>query len=1796
MILTGAFFVVSPSPVSAGQAGDYTYSIVNGSAVISAYTGTGGAITIPSSVGGYVVTGIGAYAFSNAAGFSVTSVIIPDSVTSIDTYAFDGCSSITSLTLGKGLLTIGNGAFEGCSGLTSVIIPNSVTRIGSWAFYSCIGLSTLTLGSGLVSIGDYAFYGCMSLESLTVPNNVVSIGTSAFDGCSSLISVVISNKVQTIGSFAFYDCRSLTTVTVGSGVVSLGSSMFYGCDQLTSITFFGLVAPTSVGSYWLPTNSFMIRGHAYAASNFPAPGNSFYGLMMDSTIDPAVPGAPTGPSATPSDSRIVLTWSAPISSGGSPVVDYKIYRGTASAGETYLGHTSSGNVRTYSDTGLTNGVTYYYKVTAVNSYGEGPRSGEVSARPSASLSAPLDLQITAGNGQAYLSWTMPSSIGSYPIDYYVVYQDGVDVIHPATTSATISGLNNGQTYSFSVAAHNSVGIGPRSVAVTTTPVTPKTVPGVPTGLTAVPGNGQIVLSWTAPVNDGGASIDYYLISVDGVVRTDHYAAKSATITGLTNGHQYGFTVAAHNMIGTGLQSAAVKSTPMAPLTVSGEPKNLTAMPGNGQVSLAWSVPSTDGGAAVDYYLVFVDGVVRTDHYTARIATITGLTNGHQYSFTVAAHNVIGISLQSSIVKSTPVAPVTVPGVPTGLAAGPGDGQVALTWNAPSIDGGVTIDYYVVYQDGVDVKHSTSTSATITGLTNGQTYSYSVAAHNSAGAGTRCPAVTTTPLTAKTVPGVSTGVTGNPGDGRVVLTWSAPANNGGTAIDYYLVYVDGAVRTDHYTTVTATVSGLTNGRSYSFTVAAHNVIGTGLKSSAVKSTPLAPITVPGAPKNLTATPGDGQVALAWSAPSTNGGAAIDYYLVYVDGVVRADHYALGSATIAGLANGRSYSFAVAAHNVVGASLQSTVITSSPKAPLIVPGAPGNLVATAGDGRVILSWSAPTTDGGVTIDYYLVYVDGVVRTDHYSAKSASIMGLTNGRAYSFTVAAHNVIGTGLQSTSVKATPTAPVTVPGVPRSLTAMPGDGQIALSWSAPIINGGANIDYYLVYMDGTARTDHYLTSPAIITGLTNGRSYSFTIAAHNSAGTGAQSAAVVSKSSSPLTVPGAPTGLKTTPGNAQVGLSWSAPISNGGSSIDYYLVYVDGVARSDHYSTSSATVSGLTNGRIYSFTIAAHNAVGIGAQSVAVTSRPLAPTTVPGAPIGLTAIAGNGLVALSWSAPASDGGAGIDYYLVYVDGVARTTHFTTKAATITGLTNGHQYSFTVAAHNAIGISTLSSALRSTPVTPATVPGVPIALMATAADGRVSLAWSAPSSNGGAAIDYYLVYVDGAVRTEHFTAKTAIITGLIDGRSYGFTVAAHNSVGTGSPSVAIIAKPAAAMTVPGILESGTGEANNPQVAMDKNGNAVVVWQQNDGAHNSIYARRNVAGTWGAVTLLETGTGEAWSPQVAMDSNGNAVVVWQQYDSTNHLSLYAKRLSAGAWGTVTLLETGTGDVWSPQVAMDSNGNAVVVWQQYDSTNHLSLYAKRLSAGTWGTVTLLETGSGSVWGPQVAMDNIGSTTVVWSQLDSSSHLSIYAKRFSAGSWGAVELLETGTGDASGPQVAMDNRGNAVVVWQQMDNANQVQSIYINDYASGAWGPAWLLERGAQKASGANVAMDSNGNVIVVFDQHTDALGDKTYAKRFSAGAWSASKLLASGQTQGKPQVAMDSNGNAMLIWGESDGSNSGAPNSIYAVRSTGGAWGPVILLETGAGNAKAPQLAMSGNGRAIAVWDQYDGVHESAYYQRL
>ena len=168
-----------------------------------------------------------------------TKYTIPDSVTSIGRIAFSNCTSLTSITIPDSVTSVGDSAFYYCTSLTSITIPDSVTSIGDYVFYKCTSLTSVTIPNSVTSVGDSAFRYCESLTSVTIPNSVTSIGAYAFADCTSLTSITIPDSVTSIGDYVFYKCTSLTSVTIPNSVTSIGDSAFYDCYSLKYVFYTG---------------------------------------------------------------------------------------------------------------------------------------------------------------------------------------------------------------------------------------------------------------------------------------------------------------------------------------------------------------------------------------------------------------------------------------------------------------------------------------------------------------------------------------------------------------------------------------------------------------------------------------------------------------------------------------------------------------------------------------------------------------------------------------------------------------------------------------------------------------------------------------------------------------------------------------------------------------------------------------------------------------------------------------------------------------------------------------------------------------------------------------------------------------------------------------------------------------------------------------------------------------------------------------------------------------------------------------------------------------------------------------------------------------------------------------------------------------------------------------------------------------------------------------------------------------------------------------------------------------------
>jgi hypothetical protein len=823
------------------------------------------------------------------------------------------------------------------------------------------------------------------------------------------------------------------------------------------------------------------------------------------------------------------------------------------------------------------------------------------------------------------------------------------------------------------------------------------------------------------------------------------------------------------------------------------------------------------------------------------------------------------------------ASLPVPGPATNVTATAGKSQAAVTWTAPTTGGAVTT-YTITPFIGSTAQTPTTvtgtpplTSATVPNLTAGTSYTFKVTASNPNGsAPASSPSNSVTP-TAATAPSAPSGVTASPATSQALLTWTAPTDNGGSAISGYAVtpFIGSAAQTpvqvSGATTTSTTVTGLTNGSTYTFQVTATNGIGT-----SVASTPSSAITpedtIFAFPTPSVVDSGDGNgvnLGVKFTADAAGTITGVRFYKAATN----------GGTHVGALWDASGHLLASATFTAESASGWQSVTFPSP-------------VAINAGTTYVVSYYAPQGHYSLTSQGLSSAIDNAplhALASGTSGNGVYLYGAGNGFPNGSYNASNYYVDPMFQ----------PWTAPGPASAVTATAGKGTATLSWTAPS-SGGPVTKYTITpYIGSTAQTTTTVTgSPpattATITGLTGGTSYTFTVTAANPNASAAASSPSNAVTPTATTAPAAPGNVSANPASSEAVVNWSAPTDNGGSPITGYTItpYLGSAAQTTSQvsgaSTTSATVTGLNNGQAYTFTVKATNAIGTSAESTASSAvtpedtifdfatptvtdaGPDNPVTLgvkftanaPGAITGvrfyksaantgthvgaLWDASGHLLASASFANETASGWQQVSFanpvaivpnttYVVSYS--APTGHYSlTSNGLATAVTNGP---LTAVANGTSSNGVFGYGASSTfpntsynasnyyvdamfqPNSSAGLPGAPSGAGAAPASSEAQVSWSVPSTDGGTPITGYTItpYIGAtaqtAIQVSGSTTTSKLVTGLTNGSAYTFTVAATNAVGTGPASAASSAvTPADTLfdfATPGTIDSGDGSA-------------------------------------------------------------------------------------------------------------------------------------------------------------------------------------------------------------------------------------------------------------------------------------------------------------------------------------------------------------------------------------------------------
>jgi phosphodiesterase/alkaline phosphatase D-like protein len=461
----------------------------------------------------------------------------------------------------------------------------------------------------------------------------------------------------------------------------------------------------------------------------------------------------------------------------------------------------------------------------------------------------------------------------------------------------------------------------------------------------------------------------------------------------------------------------------------------------------------------------------------------------------------------------------------------------------------------------------------------------------------------------------------------------------------------------------------------------------------------------------------------------------------------------------------------------------------------------------------------------------------------------------------------------------------------------------------------------------------------------------------------------------------------------------------------------------------------------------------------------------------------------------------------------------------------------------------------------------------------------------------------------------VLTGLTTGTTYYYRAVASNSAGMIQGSIVnFLPHEPGKFAGPFLLERNDFKfSESPQVSVDKLGNAIVVWSQSDGTRSFVYYNRYSvsSNTWTGAIRLGPDQINAYDPRVSMDTNGNAMIIWRHpYGTGSSLyeGIWAVRYTAFSQTFGNPIQIFYQNVGSPLIAIGLDGRAITAWK-YANTIVINWYSA-FPEQFWVKKTFVVSDN-TASSHRIAMDKDGNAVVVWKQSDGIRY-NIWANQFSSTTqnWSSPTLIEfNDAGDVSDPYLAMNETGNALAVWEQSDNV--IINIWANRFtaATQTWSEPVLLETTLSSGSGSirfgapHASIDVVGNVMVVWNTFWDVRVGK-----FSQSTQEWTNTVISDNTLGPiivdhPLVAMGVDGNAAVVWTVL---GIGAHNDLYARRfsATTNAWLDIDKLEFSStvdgidlsADVSSCQVEVDGMNNALVVWTQrVDTINYDVWFNR-
>ena len=1438
---TGTKTIAIPAAanVSGFAVGD---SIALGAAGASTDTGTITAIVAPTaSVAGSMTVTMTGGTTSTVSGWTVIDTTTASRIKVAG--LIESKVSTTGIVVDLGTAPTGSSTIDA----TASYVSSISTPIAAGSPIATTGLTATFAG---LTQGNYYYAVVTATNSLASP-----VATTTANAVAKIVGPASVGVAPTIKSKTGSATAGTQTVTwyAGTSAVAAGISGYVLTDTTTGAVECNIAATSTTVYPATYSCSFSTAavGKSDAFSLYAKDANGYNGAAATfSNVAATAPTLVTVFANLPAAGSYTLLWSDPSALGTPALNSYNVLAiGADGSRVTQNGVTrdSTNLIGTYTFVGLSPLTTWTFQVLSVQATGTSAYSSAAVA-PTTALSVPTvssSLVVThVSSTSLRFNWTDGTSgytaasastdTLTTSVDYSLGFtgtltdvRTGTQVTCTALTGAagaangcTFTGLTTSDTYTFAVVTNSLLGVSATSLKTAVAQGATGASPA-PTGVTATSSAAgtALVVAWTPPTTNGGlasssytatafAANDYAFGTPIGACSVA-YGTNTCTITGLSSATSYVILVVATNSAGSSKPGAATVTTN----GVAGKPTGVTAVNGNGTITVSWTAPASNGGNAISSYTATATaggsgGATATCTTTATSCTITvtGTVGSATYTIGVVATNTAGNSspgtpaLGTSGATDKVMSPVTVPGAP----ASANFYGAAVGWTAPSSTGGSAITGYVIVASGSNGTQLTATTAstvksyTFTNTTAGVTYAYSVAAKNALGQGAYLAATVASALPVQPTVGIET-ITAT---GSYALSWTGTlaADAQLLPVTYQIVATDsnGLVLPSVTTSNTFYSFGVLNPLlTYSFQIYAVTAYGLNPTSPLVPADVWSGATVSGAPTAVIQTTiwsaGVDATTVSFGAPSNTGstgathvtGTAALPVLYYSVSLVGADGttgsctaYSAAGCVVYGLTPNVAYTASVTATNQVGSSTAgSGFFTVTPTA----PGAPSAVTATQTYSGVTsavtytVSWTAAAT-GGLPISSYTATLFDTL-ADAIAAETSATPGAATGSLGSCNTGS----GTVLTCTLTSSGATSPLTY----ILVTAFEGnttDNHTAsVPLSAPQI-GLAN----KVASAGITVTP---LSTGITVDAVNGNSGSLLVSW--SANTDAAYGSPLTSNFSPITgyLVTAYDATPTVAGH-YVTCTATAPATSctltGIYDNDAYTIVIEAL----NAATSANDAAGISVSDYTGGTVSSERSVSFGGATVTNWNTTDAAWIQSSATTGTTAT-------ITWTAPGAATYSAVTGYTVTAQAATGsaiscgTVAATATSCTFSGLTPNTAYTVSVTANSALGAGT-SSTLASVTTLKVTPPSAPTITGVLSTATGLAITWTAPATTGGYPVLGYVVTATDALSTQQYTcpvnstygivlapAVSCPINGLVVGNTYNISVQAATAAGTGA---------------------------------------------------------------------------------------------------------------------------------------------------------------------------------------------------------------------------------------------------------------------------------------------------------------------------------------------------------------------------------------------------------------------------------